>query len=103
MGRLRRDGTAKVFISADGFDGGGGSGEDTNLESRCNGECPNQRRESGSYASAGQAPTDPKGLMVLSAKTNGLAGLNGHAWHLKANYQTFDADGKPEQAGIYEE
>ncbi len=50
-----------------------------------------------------QAPADPKELMALAAKTNGLAGLNGHAWHLKANYQTFDADGKPEQAGVYEE
>jgi len=48
-------------------------------------------------------PKDPKALMVLAAKVNGLAGLNDHPWHLKANYQTFDADGRPELSGVYEE
>ena len=55
--------------------------------------------------SSGQVavPKDPAALMVLAAKTNGLAGLDDHAWHVKATYQIFDADGKPEQSGVYEE
>jgi len=48
-------------------------------------------------------PKDPKALMVLAAKVNGLAGLGAKPWHLKAMYQTFDADGKPEHLGIFEE
>jgi TonB family protein len=48
-------------------------------------------------------PKNPTDLMVLASKTNGLAGLNDRPWHMKAMYQTFDADGKPEHLGIFEE
>jgi len=54
-------------------------------------------------AIAAGVPQDPKDLMVLAAKTNGLAGLNDRPWHVKAMYQTFDADGKPGHIGILEE
>jgi TonB family protein len=49
------------------------------------------------------APTNARDLMVLAAKTNGLAGLEDRPWHLKANYQIFDADGNQEQSGVLEE
>lgn len=47
-------------------------------------------------------PNHPKDLMLLAAKVNGLQGVD-HPWHLKANYQTFDADGKPKDEGVFEE
>ena len=48
-------------------------------------------------------PKDPKDLMLLAAKVNGLGGRDMKPWHLKANYQTFDADGKPKDKGVFEE
>jgi TonB family protein len=48
-------------------------------------------------------PKNPTDLMVLAAKTNGLAGLNNRPWHVKLMYQTFDADGKPGHIGVLEE
>lgn len=47
-------------------------------------------------------PKDPNAVMLLAARVNGLAGLD-KPWHLKANYQTFDADGKPKDTGVFEE
>jgi len=52
---------------------------------------------------AAKMPKSPTDLMVLAAETNGLAGLDDRPWHVKATYQTFDADGKPEHLGIFEE
>lgn len=54
-------------------------------------------------ASAPAIPSDPKDLMLLAAKVNGLSGEDMKPWHLKANYQTFDADGKPKDKGVFEE
>jgi hypothetical protein len=48
-------------------------------------------------------PKDPKDLMLLAAGVNGLGGADVKPWHLKANYQTFDADGKPKDQGVFEE
>jgi TonB family protein len=48
-------------------------------------------------------PKDPNALMQLAARVNGLASPDMKPWHLKANYQTFDADGKPKDTGVFEE
>lgn len=47
-------------------------------------------------------PKDANAAMPLAARVNGLAGID-KPWHLKANYQTFDADGKPKDQGVFEE
>lgn len=48
-------------------------------------------------------PKDPNALMQLAARVNGLGSPDMKPWHLKANYQTFDADGKPKDQGTFEE
>jgi TonB family protein len=48
-------------------------------------------------------PKDPNALMQLAARVNGLGSPDMKPWHLKANYQTFDADGKPKEQGVFEE
>lgn len=48
-------------------------------------------------------PSDPNALMLLAAQVNGLGAADMKPWHLKANYQTFDADGKPKDQGVFEE
>jgi TonB family protein len=48
-------------------------------------------------------PKDPKNLMLQAARVNGLSGNDMKPWRLKANYQTFDADGKPKDKGVFEE
>ena len=48
-------------------------------------------------------PKDPDALMLMAARVNGLSGADMTPWHLKASYQTFDADGKPKDAGTFEE
>ena len=48
-------------------------------------------------------PKDPNAAMQLAARVNGLASADMKPWHLKANYQTFDADGKPKDQGVFEE
>ena len=48
-------------------------------------------------------PKDLNGLMLLAARVNGLASTDMKPWHLKANYQTFDGDGKPKDQGVFEE
>jgi TonB family protein len=53
-------------------------------------------------APAPAMPNDPNELMRLAAQVNGLGGLD-KPWHMKANYQTFDADGKPKDQGVFEE
>lgn len=63
---------------------------------------------SASTAPAAQAadlpmPKDPNALMQLAARVNGLGSPELKPWHLKANYQTFDADGKPKDQGVFEE
>jgi TonB family protein len=48
-------------------------------------------------------PKDPNALMQLAARVNGLGSPDMKPWHVKANYQTFDADGKPKDQGVFEE
>ncbi|HEY3838180.1 MAG TPA: energy transducer TonB [Bryobacteraceae bacterium] len=48
-------------------------------------------------------PKDPNALMQLAARVNGLGSPDMKPWHLKAAYQTFDADGKPKDQGVFEE
>jgi TonB family protein len=74
------------------------------------GQAANQSTSQASQASATAPsasadpvmPKDPNALMQLAARVNGLAGLD-KPWRLKANYQTFDADGKPKDQGTFEE
>jgi TonB family protein len=47
-------------------------------------------------------PTDPKERMELAQKVNGLHGLD-IPWHLKASYEVFGLDGKPNDSGTFEE
>lgn len=47
-------------------------------------------------------PKDLRKLMVLGWQLNGIEGVE-KPWHLKATYQTFDADGKPKGQGTFEE
>ena len=48
-------------------------------------------------------PGDPKELMLLVSKSNGLTGDDVKPWHVKASYQLLDDQGKVEDQGIYEE
>lgn len=48
-------------------------------------------------------PKDPNKLMLLAMQLNGLSSMGTHPWHVKAKFQTFDADGKPKDQGAYEE
>lgn len=53
-------------------------------------------------ASVPAIPGNPNKLMLLGAQLNGLA-PDMKPWHLRANFQTFDADGKPKDQGVFEE
>ena len=48
-------------------------------------------------------PKDPIAAMLLAARVNGLGSPDMKPWHLKANYQTFDADGRLKDQGVFEE
>lgn len=48
-------------------------------------------------------PTDPKELLEVGRKVNGLSGPDVQPWHLKASFELFDADGKSKDKGTYEE
>jgi TonB family protein len=52
---------------------------------------------------AAAMPSDPKELMLLAAKTNGLTGDDVKPWHLKATWKMFDEKGGITDQGIYEE
>jgi TonB family protein len=48
-------------------------------------------------------PSDPKELMLLAAKTNGLTGDDVKPWHLKATWKMLDEQGGITDQGTYEE
>jgi TonB family protein len=48
-------------------------------------------------------PTDPKELLDLGRKVNGLTGPDIQPWHLKATFEIFDDDGKSNDKGTLEE
>ena len=48
-------------------------------------------------------PGDPKELMLLAAKTNGLLGDGVKPWHLKVTYKLLGEDGKSADQGTFEE
>lgn len=49
-----------------------------------------------------QMPKDPKQLMLLAARTNGLSGEGMKPWHLKASYTLYDANGSASDQGTLE-
>jgi hypothetical protein len=48
-------------------------------------------------------PADPKELLDLGRKVNGLTGPDVQPWHLKASFEIFDDDGKSKDKGTFEE
>ncbi len=64
---------------------------------------PMQAAAPAKEAPAPAMPGDPKELMLLAAKTNGLIGDDVKPWHLKATYQLFDDQGNVKDQGSYEE
>src|SRR5690242_15049540 len=54
-------------------------------------------------ASVPAIPKDPKDLMLLAAKVNWLSSMGNRSWYVSADFQTFDADGKPKDKGTFEE
>jgi TonB family protein len=48
-------------------------------------------------------PSDPRELMLLAAKSNGLTGEDVQPWHLKATYRMLDEQGNATDNGTYEE
>jgi TonB family protein len=48
-------------------------------------------------------PSDPKELMLLAAKSNGLTGDDVKPWHLKASYKLLDENGNTKDQGTFEE
>jgi hypothetical protein len=48
-------------------------------------------------------PSDPRKLLLLAAKSNGLAGDDIKPWHLKATFQLADSTGKTTDQGTLEE
>src|SRR5215472_13445160 len=71
-------------------------------------QSPPQTNQVAAAASAVGAPVKPaipkdlRKLMLLGWQLNGIEGVD-RPWHLKAAYQTFDADGKPTGSGTFEE
>ena len=57
----------------------------------------------GAAPAAVTMPTDPKALMLLAAKTNGLTGPDVQPWHLKASFKLLDEKGNISDQGTYEE
>ena len=51
---------------------------------------------------AAQMPMDPKQLMLLAARTNGLSGEGVKPWHLRASFTLFDANGSASDQGTLE-
>jgi len=47
-------------------------------------------------------PSDPKEILELATKTNGLGGEDLKPWHLKASFETFDEKGKSQTKGSIE-
>jgi hypothetical protein len=54
-------------------------------------------------APAAILPSDPKELMLLAAKTNGLTGPDVQPWHLKVSFTLLDEQGNVKDQGTYEE
>jgi hypothetical protein len=48
-------------------------------------------------------PTDPKELLDLGRRVNGLTGPDVQPWHLKATFEVFYDDGKSKDKGAFEE
>jgi TonB family protein len=48
-------------------------------------------------------PQDPLALMTLAHERNGLTGSDVRPWHMHATYHAYDAKGKLEYEGTYEE
>ncbi len=48
-------------------------------------------------------PTDPKELILLAAKSNGLIGPDVKPWHLRATFKALDEKGNTTDQGTYEE
>lgn len=48
-------------------------------------------------------PKDPSALMSLAREKNGLTATNIKPWHIRGKYTFYDADGKAEDSGVYEE
>ncbi len=48
-------------------------------------------------------PSDPKQLLDLGRKVNGLTGPDVQPWHLKATFEIFDEEGKSKDKGTFEE
>jgi TonB family protein len=48
-------------------------------------------------------PGDPKELMLLAARTNGLTGNDVQPWRMKATYKSFDEQGNVKNQGTIEE
>lgn len=47
--------------------------------------------------------TDPKALLSLAAKSNGLTGPDAQPWHLTVSYKFLDEQGQPKDQGTFEE
>lgn len=60
-------------------------------------------QEAPSASTAPALPADPKELLQLAAKTNGLIGDDLKPWHLKASFKLFDWDRKETEDFSYEE
>ncbi len=48
-------------------------------------------------------PNDPKSLLEVLARNNGLDTTGAQAWHVKLAYDHFDSDGDNDSSGTYEE
>jgi len=57
----------------------------------------------GKEAPATALPSDPKTLMQLAKKINGLTGPELPPWHLKSTFKAFDEKGDPKDQGTFEE
>jgi TonB family protein len=64
---------------------------------------PTQATAPDNAAPAAAMPSEPKELMLLAAKTNGLTGDDVKPWHLKASWKMLDKKGSITDQGSYEE
>lgn len=63
---------------------------------------PQSSAQGPTQAEAAALPQDPKALLLLAAKLNGLSGDDIQPWHMKISFSVFDENGKNPDQGTFE-
>lgn len=63
---------------------------------------PQSSAQGATQVEAAALPQDPKALLLLAAKLNGLSGDDVQPWHMKISFSVFDENGKKTDQGTFE-